>query len=186
MNITKKLLCLPLSKSVWPEGRIGPWQLQDGYRIIEEAVKLANNENSDGTLLLTATKPKDSPKSELDYMLEVTAVEDLKLGHLYVVSRCFDTPSQIDYAIKLANLSGYGKLLILCSPLHYLRVKWIISRIPIDTDLEISCKMVFGIPRPKEVITDLILTFMYPIIDTLGCDTWFRSYTEKRRSRGSL
>jgi hypothetical protein len=186
MNTTEKLLCLPLSKSVWPEGRIGPWQLQDGYRIVKKAVELANDKKSDGTLLLTATKPKDSIKSELDYMFEVTAIEDLKSGHLYVTSKCFDTPSQIDYAIKLADLSGYGKLLILCSPLHYLRVKWIVARIPIDSDLKISCKVVFGIPRPKEVVTDIILTFIYPIIDTLGLDTWFRSWTEKRRLDGLL
>lgn len=186
MNTTEKTLCLPLSKSLWPDGRFGPWRLQDGYRIVKEAVILANNRETDGTLLLTATEPKDSPKSELDYMLEVTASEDLRSGHLYVVSQCFDTPSQISYAIRLAKLSDYGKLLILCSPLHYLRVRWIVSRMPTDLDLEITCNMVFGIPRPKEVITDLILIFIYPIIDTLGCDTWFRSYTEKRRSRGLL
>lgn len=169
-------IIVPLSKSPQPEGRIGPEELQDWYRQCVKAVQLARRRNAP---LVTSSSfvMKDSVSDEEQYgrVISLLGCELVRLG---VGDNTID---------QLAELKSYArqhgvKIVLVATWLHYLRVKWLCMRENVDADVFISG----GMPRPKEAITDLILTILYPLIDLLGKKEAFERYIRSRRALGML
>ena len=73
------MLCLPLSKSSWIEGRIGPEAYQDCHRIVKISIDLLNKNKVNKILLLSDFKSKQSSKSELEYITEICKKYNIKI-----------------------------------------------------------------------------------------------------------
>lgn len=72
--------------------------------------------------------------------------------------------------------------IIICTYLHAPRVNFISSRFKYGYEL-LSAS---GRPRPKEAITDIILTFLFPLIYYAGKEKWFIKKTTGRRQEGKI
>ena len=178
------IYCLPIAKSNWPEGRVGPEKLQDSYRIIKVAVNFVKNETVDKLLIFSAFKTKHVKKIELDCMIDTCKFEKLPEGKMIVRSVGYDTISVIQYAIDVCK-DDSADLLIVSSQFHYPRIRWITSRMDTKGVL-VTHKMVWGITRPQETLTDILLIFIYPVIDLFGFSLWFTNHMKIRRDKGCL
>ncbi len=178
------IYCLPIAKSNWPEGRIGPSKLQDSYRIIKVAVNLVKNNTVDKLLIFSAFKTKNVKKIELECMIDTCRDEKLPEDKMIVRSVGYDTISVIKYAIDTC-CEQKADLLIVSSQFHYPRICWIASRL--DTKgVIVKHKMVFGISRPQETVTDILLIFLYPVLDLFRLSVWFTNHMKVRRDKGYL
>lgn len=175
---------LPIAKSNWPEGRVGPAKLQDSYRIQKKAVDLALAGKVDTVLVFSDFKPKNVKKIELNCMIDTCKAEGLPDDKMIIKSVGYDTLSVLKYAIDF-SLENNADLVIISSQFHYPRVRWMAWRLN-KGHVNLQHKVAFGIPRPMEGITDFILIFIYPIIDLIGLSSWFTKTVQKRRNKGAL
>lgn len=178
------IYCLPIAKSNWPEGRIGPEKLQDSYRIIKTAVGLVKNNTVDKLLIFSAFKTNRVRKIELDCMIDTCKTEKLPEDKMIVQPIGYDTISVIQYAIDMCK-KDTADLLIVSSQFHHLRIRWITSRID-KKGVTVKHKMIWGITRPQETLTDILLIFLYPVIDLFGYSFWFTNHIKIRRDKGYL
>ena len=192
--MSKKLVIVPLSKSNWAEGRVGPARLQDGHRSIVRAGKYLFYHPHATILLMSATvfMPKTGePVSELECMEDSARIAGIALAKTEKRAEGTCTYTQVQILLDHAVKRGWN-LHLIATQLHFFRVWWIVKRfIKADPekykDIEISYSWVLWcIPRPKEFITDAVLMFLYPLLDLLGHSQWFREFTSKRREKGKL
>ena len=179
------MICLPLSKSSWLEGRIGPEKYQDCYRLVKKSIDLLNTKRVDKILLLSEFKSKQSNKSELEYLIDVCKKHNVNNDNLYIEKYGYDTFSQLKFAFDLCKKEKED-LLILSSLSHYPRVVWTSHRMNRKYNIKIKNKIVFGIPRLQDVVFDIVLLFIYPIIDICGYADKFTEYTKTRRDKGYI
>ena len=177
--------CLPLSKSSWLEGRIGPEKYQDCFRLVKFSIDLLIENKVDKILLLSDFKSKQSNKSELEYMEDVCKKFNVDNNKVEIEKYGYDTLSQLKFTLNLSSKNN-DELLILSSPLHYPRVRWITYRLNKKYKVKVSNKIAWGIPRLRDAIFDLPLIFAYPIIDLLGLSVWFTNHMKVRRDKGYL
>jgi hypothetical protein len=169
---------------IWPvaknpaTGRIGPKKFQDWYRGCVKAVKIEKkllaNGDSVKIAVVSAVHIKDKP-AEADFIF--SALEELGAKNIHIDLKSYETIGELE-AVQEIAIKENAELIIISTFGHYLRVRWLARKI--------SAKhfVAFGIPRPKELITDIILTFLFPIIDLLGKRDWFRKKVESRRENG--
>jgi vancomycin permeability regulator SanA len=179
------MICLPLSKSSWLEGRIGPEVYQDCYRIVKISIDLLNKNKIDKILLLSDFKSKQSTKSELEYITEICQKHNVNHNNLHIEKYGYDTLSQIKFTLSLCK-ENKNDLLIVSSLLHYPRVRWIAYRVNKKYKVNTKHKVALGIPRVRDAICDILLIFIYPIIDLLGYSLWFTKHMKIRRDKGYL
>ncbi len=178
------IYALPIAKSNWPEGRVGPTKMQDSYIILKVAADLARKNIVDKLLIFSAFKTKNVKKIELDCMIEACKEEKVPEEKMIVRSVGYDTVSVIKFSIDFCK-EQEADLLIVSSQFHYPRIRWIAWRLN-KKGVVMRYKIVFGIPRPQEMITDVALIFLYPIIDLLGYAEWFTKHMHVRRDKGYL
>ncbi len=180
-----RVLAVPLAKSIWPEGRIGPSSLQDAERAIRCGAQMIHSGKADKVLVTSSVKPRASTWSELWLMVQSAAQYGLSLEkNLYAEPVGHDTITQIEHAIYFAEERGFDEVVFISTNIHFLRVISTFSHPKIP--LIVSHKFVCGIPRPTELITDCILLVAYPMMRLLGLDKKFNAWAKRRRESGKL
>ncbi|MBC7981516.1 YdcF family protein [Candidatus Parcubacteria bacterium] len=177
--------CLPLSKSSWLEGRIGPEKYQDCFRLVKNSIDLLNEKKVDKIVLLSDFKSKQSNKSELEYIVEICKRFNVADDKLYIEKYGYDTLSQIKFSLGFCSKNG-DDLLILSSATHYPRVWWITYRLNKKYNVNVAHKIAWGIPRPRDAVFDIVLMFAYPVLDLFGLSEWFTNHMKVRRDKGYL
>ena len=178
------MIYLPLSKSSWVEGRIGPEKYQDYFLIVKKSINLLENK-PDQILLLSDFKSKQAKNSELENMINICKSFNVNESNIIVKKYGYDTLSQIGFTLDLCNKSK-NDLLIVSSLSHYPRVRWITYRINKKYNVCVEHKMVLGIPRVNDLVFDIILMFTYPVIDMFGYSERFTNHMKIRRDKGYL
>lgn len=176
----KKTLIVPLSKSPHPQGRIGPIMLQDWFQGLRRAVLIARLLPKTEILVLSNLKVSGQPH-EADVYTE--ALTKLGAINIRVIRECYETIEQINRSFELA-VEEKKDLMFISTFLHYLRVQWLIWRHPKNMRVSVKHCAVFGIPRPREALTDIILAFLFPFIDLFGVRRWFLKVVNQRRLSG--
>ncbi len=182
---TQKLgqLVLILAKAPIPtHGRVGRPVEQDWYRTIELAVGLLRVDPRATILLVTAFSTPDEGKELTYYKNVLQSIFGVSTDRIIGIEQGTETISQ------LAAASAYGSehkrnLTIICTPIHSLRVKYLCWKDDIKANILVAQH---GWPRPREAVTDAILTFAFPLIDLFGQRQWFLNKVGARRASGQL
>ena len=165
----------PLPKSPWPEGRVGPREQQDWYRAAIKAGRMQASAPDSKILLVSATKVEGT-KGDLFYYGELF---DRSAPHVVSIEAGLETVTQLG-AAEWAAKKAEAKLVVISTWLHYPRVRWLCR------GKNFEHHWVFGIPRLKEVKNDVLLIFLFPLIDILGLRAWFLRRVLERREGGKL
>lgn len=179
------MICLPLSKSSWPEGRIGKEEFQDYFRIVKKTIDLLRENKVDKILLLSNFKAKKASKSELENMIDICDKHNVEREKLHIEEYGYDTLSQLKFTLNICNINNQD-LVIISSLTHYPRVKWITNRLNKKYKIKVQHKIILGIPRIHDALYDIPLMFIYPIIDLLGYSDEFSENIKRRRDSGHL
>ena len=169
----KTVICL-LPESPWSKGRIGPEKWQDWYRGCLLAAKITNGTKNCFIIMPSGFKKDEYVETEFYHKILCDMVPEEKIKTIFQGS---ETISQLD---AFFNQKYDGKIIIVSTFLHFSRVWWLCR------GKGVKHKVVFGIPRPKEMIADIILTFVFPIIDILGMRQWFLKKVSARRESGKI
>lgn len=172
-------LIMPLPKTAWKKGRIGPENLQDWFVAIKMAKDMLEIYKPSKVIVVSGLQVSGQ-NPEADNMVQALKELGVSNENIVIIKNGVETIGQINLARKYARSNGY-KLVIISSWIHYPRVRWITKKM-----MGVKNLFAFGIPRPKEVLTDSILTFLFPIIDLLGLRKAFLDATTKRRLSGKL
>ncbi|MBA3789029.1 YdcF family protein [Patescibacteria group bacterium] len=169
-------ILLPLTKSPWPRGRIGPPQMQDWYGSLNTCLSLLKKYEPSKILILSSFQAAGE-LSEIEWYQ--WALEDLSIPSedVLYISQAKETSEQIEIASSLAKEQD-AELIIISTFLHYPRAQWLCRGKGFR-----HC-VGWGIPRPKEALTDIVLTFVFPVLDLLGQKEWFKNKVATRRGRG--
>ena len=179
------MICLPLSKSSWLEGRIGPEKYQDCFRLIKDSIDLLNAKKIDKIVLLSDFKSKQSTRSELEYIIDLCERFSVPKDKLFIKKYGYDTFSQLQFTLELCKATK-DELLVISSATHYPRVCWITYRLNKKYNIKVIHMIAWGIPRPRDAIFDILLIVAYPILDLLGFSSWFTKHMKVRRDKGYL
>jgi hypothetical protein len=169
------ILLIPLTK--WPKdkGRYGPLRFQDWYRGCAEAVRLAGPGD---TILVVSDLTIGGESEARIYVSTLKALDTTKTINIEVVPLGFETVGQLEVASDIA-VERQKKLLVISTFLHAPRVWWLTRK-----EKNIEHRIVFGIPRPREAVTDLVLDILFPLIDSLGFRERFLKRVRERRQSG--
>lgn len=170
-----KKLFVPLTKSPWSSGRVGKIEYQDWYRVLVRTKKLIDS-NPESRVALISNVFGDRSVLEVDIYNKYLLNLGLSENNIVSYKECFETSEQIYKATDISRELGLD-LVIISTLFHYPRVRWIGRNINADY---IVC---LGIPRPIEMVTDVLLTFAYPIVDMIGLKGIFVSIVKYKRSR---
>ncbi|MBI2474669.1 MAG: YdcF family protein [Candidatus Taylorbacteria bacterium] len=140
--------------------------------------KILEHGGSPDILVLSAVHIKGS-RAEADYYVE--ALKKLGAQNVSIERRGFDTIGQLQIAKAIAA-EKKADLIIISTATHYLRVRWLC----ITEAVKAKHYITSGIPRPREAITDIILTFLFPIIDILGLRKKYLALISTRRKSGKF
>ena len=169
-----RYLIFPLTKSPH-SGRIGSKEGQDWYR----GLVIARNMQRDigGRILVLSNVQIAGEEHEADLYAEALKELGVKDEYIVVVKEAQETVEQIKIAKEIADRAD-EKLIVISAFLHYPRVRYLCR------GLGVAHRIVFGIPRPREAVTDIILTFLFPVIDLLGLREKFLEKVQNRRIGG--
>ena len=173
-------IIVPIIKSPHSKGRIGPEKFQDWFRGLKKAVSIAIK--SDGEILVISDAQYTNQSHESN--LYCKALAKLSQVRHRVIRNGRETTEQVDLSFKLAEVEK-KELVFISTFFHYPRVQWLIWRCK-SKKLKVSHYISFGIPRPREMLTDIVLAFMFPLIDILGGRQLFIRAVNKRRIEGKL
>lgn len=178
---TMKYIVWPVAKNP-VQGRFGPASLQDWYRGCALASKiqkaLADKGNTAKIVVVTATHVTGR-QSERDMMLQALRSLGMQDRDLILEGQAYETIGELENVFEIARREK-SRVVVVSTFGHYLRVAWLLRPIK-DGDLVASHKIAFGLPRWRELVTDLILTIIFPIIDLLGGRAWFKDKVVVRR-----
>ena len=174
METAEKTSVVVIPKSPWSQGRIGPRELQDWYRGCILAAKIVNSAPNYHVVVASGFKNGEYIETEFYHKILCEMVSKEKI---YTISYGVETISQLD---AFFSQRYDGKIIVISTFLHFPRVWWLCR------GKGVKHKVVFGIPRPKEMIADIILTFVFPIIDILGMRQWFLKKVSARRESGKI
>lgn len=169
-------IILPLTKSPHQSGRMGPVEVQDWYRGLVRAKELLH-ELKPAKILVLANVHITGEKGETDLYLDALHTLCVPDEDILVVREGQETIEQIEIALALAKREG-ARLLIISTFLHYLRVRWLCRGEPVEHYIA------WGMPRPREILTDTLLTALFPLIDIMGGREWFLEKVKARRLSG--
>ena len=187
---TARPLGIPLAKSPWPKGRIGPKERQDWYIALSKAVSVSRTMNA-GILIISGVFVK-GVLPEFQYYRDelvkmgLTRIVDYDWGKLgkdrfIELYENQETVGQIEGAAEVCWKRDFYPIFV-STWLHYPRVRWLTRSGTFYFEAEHHA--VFGIPRPREAITDIILMVLFPLIDWFGLRTWFQEKVIARRKTG--
>jgi len=172
------LLVVPITKSPHPAGRVGPVVLQDWHRALARAQKIREANPGSRLLVISDVQIAGAPHEAEMYQdaLRALGVAD---EAVIVAREAQETAGQVDAAARIARERG-DELLLVSTFLHAPRVRWLARR------LNARHVAVWGIPRPREAVTDLLLIFAFPCLDLLGLRGPFTRAVQARRKQGKF
>lgn len=178
-NATAKEIILAIvTKSPWPEGRYGPLEWQDWIRACIDAALWKKAMPKAQIVVPCATQPVVGPP-EVEYYVQAFR----GLGYeIEAIREGYETLAQIKIFGRLAKERN-ADLVLFTTWTHYPRVVWICWRCGVKARKFV---VAWGIPRPREALTDLVNTFLYPALDLCGLQKWFKDKVIKRRLKGKL
>jgi len=182
----KPLLIVPVTKGPHPTGRIGPQHLQDWWRGLVIARRLLNLARKEREVMIYIVSDVQvaGEDHEVDLYIEaLLSMGDYKTMELSCVRKCQETICQINHVLEYAERNN-AEVIFVSTWLHYPRVRWLTWRANASMNVKCWHKVVFGIPRPKEALTDFVLIFLFPVIDLMGKREWFLRKIERRRLSG--
>ncbi len=165
---------LPLLKSPNPAGRVGPRRWQDWYVSCYRATLLAQGSN---TIVLVVSGFIESHFDEAECYKK--ALEESGVANIVLIREGMETIGQLESA--LGRLNWDDSLTVIASLPHWPRVWWLTHH-----DARVQRQIVVGIPRPKELVTDLILAIAFPMIDSIGLRGWWLGRIESKRAKGKI
>lgn len=80
----------------------------------------------------------------------------------------------------IKQLGQNAKMIVISTFAHYPRVRWLCR------ELGFKHYAAFGIPRLSELISDSILTFLFPLLNLCGGREWFKRWVGSRQEGGRL
>ena len=188
-------IIMAMSKSAWPEGRVGKREEQDWFLVVEEARNRLLEYRKSGVkavvIAVTGMKPSASTQPEIYFYKEALLSLGLVEGKDFsLISTGIDTITQLHEAFGFVNLWHGAQLEIVCTKLHFFRTIWLCfwDKKLLNGNTKVMCytPKKFGKPRSEEIINDLVMMLAIPIIDILGLRKNFLNYVNKRRSSGKL
>lgn len=168
---------LPLTKSPHPQGRIGSQKNQDWYRALVKT-RVLFFKFSPAKILIISDVLLPGNIHEADIYIKTLKSLGFTDNDIVLMKEAHETIGQIETAKKFAQEKN-DELIVVSTFLHSLRAKYLFRGYKL-----IKHFSVFGIPRPREIFTDIILTFGLPLLDFLGLRNWFKRKINQRRSGG--
>lgn len=166
---------LPLTKSPWPTGRVGAMQAQDWYRGVVLAKNLLSTFTPSEILILTNVAIPNE-RSEQEMYAQALAECRVPPEQVRCILDGYETIEQIEIADALARRED-AQLVVISTWTHYPRVRWL------SRGRKFLHYIAWGIPRPRDLFTDAILTLLFPALDILGLrDRWLESLRKRRIS----
>lgn len=183
--IACKRAILAMSKSAWPEGRIGRADEQDWYLVVKEAVRLYKQGSKDDVILaITGFNGPELKHPEIYYYRQTLVGFGLIEGSDFLIfPEGTDTLTQLGVAVRFAKDHSM-KLVVVSTKLHVLRIKWICFWDKISA-LNVTPPEL-GIPRRKEILNDIVMTILHPFIDMFRLRPTYLELLAKRRAKGKL
>lgn len=173
-------LIVPLTKSPEPiRGRIGKKEHQDWYRSCSKAANLVRTTKHTKILLITNFRAPGC-RSDLGAYASTLIQLGVSRHDIIPIQEESETIGQVQHAESFARERN-TKLIFIASLLHAPRVWWLMHSMH-NAQLVVT----YGIPRPKEAFTDIVLIFLFPLIDLFGKRKWFQELTSNRRDSGKL
>lgn len=158
--------------------RIGGVGDQDWFQSVAVAARKLRRNDSAQILIVSCNRFLEG-KKEVEVYVEALEKLGVDMSRVKVIEEGDETVSQIEAALRHSDPLEHK--LFLVSPLHSWRVKWILRR-----NERAEVRSVFGLPRPSEALTDIAMTFLFPIIDIFGKREWFLKKVATRRADGQL
>lgn len=159
-------------------GRVGPTQWQDWYRGCVKAVALERKLVECGqqvVIVIVNAVHTTGYQRESDYAAE--ALRGLGARNILVELKSHETIGELEAVCEIAKQEK-AELIIISTFAHYLRVAWLLRGIPAEHYIA------FGLPRWREMVTDAILTVLFPLLDLLGGRKRFLEMVNRRRLNG--
>ena len=180
------VIVVPIIKSPHSSGRIGQRKMQDWFRGVKKSVSISQKTN--GEILVISNAQYLNQKHEVDLYRE--ALYELGMVNPRVVREGYETIEQINLSFQLA--AKERKDLVFVSTFsHFPRVWWLVASCKrhykkIGTPIKARNYVAFGISRTREMITDIVLAVLFPLIDILGGRKLFLRMVNRRRLKGKL
>ncbi len=177
-------IIIPVTKGPHPQGRIGPLEWQDWYLQLVRTVSLSC-EMSAGILVISDVHI-DGAEHEAYYYCDVlyqlgcspcSDFTKLEAGQYIDLRECQETIGQMERVKEICHEYGFNPIFV-STWFHYFRVRWL------TRGMKATHYVSFGLPRLLEAITDMILTFAFPVIDLAGKRRWFQEKIVGRRESG--
>jgi hypothetical protein len=180
MAADKITLIVPLVKSPRPrKGRIGPDDKQDWYACCELAARLSRS-LPDSSIAVISSYQAHGEKPDAEVYEQTLVSLGVSCERLYLIQKGSETTGQIEQAEKLAKEKD-AEILFVSTLLHSPRVWWLTRKKAVYRRIAPN-----GRPRPWEALTDIVLIFLFPVLDFIGMRQWFLDKTELRRASGLL
>jgi hypothetical protein len=169
---------------IWPVaknpamGRFGPEKWQDWYRTCVKAVDIQRARSREGETVFIAVVSAArvaGHKAEVDYL--VPALQQLRAQNIVIEPSSYETVGELEAARAIARRED-AQLIVVSTFGHYPRLAWLLRGIPAGHHIA------FGLPRWRELVTDTILSLLFPFIDLAGKREWFVAKVTRRRQAG--
>ena len=170
------LICA-MSKSPHTGGRVGKKEWQDWYQCLVKATEISQSATDPKFLVVTGFQAEGSSHEVEIY----SAILNALAPHVQIIAirDGRETIKQIDIIRRVAD-EQKEELVIISTFLHYLRVRYLARGI------KARHVVAFGIPRPREIVNDITLTALMPLVDVLGLRSLFLRCIEGRRAAGKF
>lgn len=172
----QKTLILPLTKTPHERGRIGPRRWQDWYRAALLAAQLADRIKRSEVLILSNVR-FNGERHEVEHYVEALREAGCPERQIRVVRSQYETVGQIKRAFFIAEEEN-AELIVISTFLHFPRVWWLCW------GEDVKHRFAFGIPRPLEMATDIMMWFVFPLLGLIHLERWFVKKVIERRRRG--
>jgi hypothetical protein len=173
-----KLLIVPLTKSPWPRGRIGPLECQDWFSSVRIAVRLQRSHES-SVILIVSDLHVQNESSEQEWYALALRKAGAAPGTYIQRKQAYETLEQLEVVEEMARAQPY-RVAIISTFTHYPRVRWLCRGKGYEH------YVAWGIPRLRDVLTDAVLMVAFPILDLMGARAWFRALLKRRRTAGKF
>jgi len=181
---TMKYIVWPVAKNP-VQGRFGPASLQDWYRgcaLASKIQKILDKKGNTAKIAVVTATHITGHRSERDMMLWALRSTGVQEQHLILDGEAYETVGELEKVFGVARREK-SRVVVVSTFGHYMRVAWLLWSTK-NRGLVASHKIAFGLPRWRELVTDLILSAVFPIIDLLGGREWFKDKVVARRKSG--
>lgn len=179
----EKILVFPLPKTPQKclgkgilNKRFGPERWQDWFQVFLKATKVARELSAQ---ILITSSFEVSGTAEADIF--ITLLQNLNFQHTQILEKrtATETIGHLETALTVAEELN-AQLIVVSSNFHYFRALWLCR------NKNVKHIWVWGLPLPRELLTDLILSVVFPPIHILGMEKRFRQLIENRRKKGQI